>query len=213
VHQRLLTGQHPRSHLNALCAQHDRGRRRPCVAHSARGDEGQVDTFRNERQQDHRRRAERRLESAALDALDHQCVDSGVGGLHRRPQRTDDVHDGHARVMQPPGEQSRISCRCEDMAHPGPGKHVDDRRVLLPTLDHQVRGDGPIGELPDTLQVRLPLGGQRFDHSEAACVGHRRRELRSGNVGHRRLNDREFDAEQGLDAVGHDSFLSVAAAR
>lgn len=91
------------------------------------------------------------------------------------------------------------------MAHPGPGKHVDDRRVLLPALDHQVGCNGLSGELVNAVQIGAALGSQRFDHAESAGLRHGGGELRAGDVGHRRLDDRVFDAEQGLDAVGHDS--------
>jgi hypothetical protein len=86
VHQRLPARQHPRSHLDTFGTQYNRRRRGPRVAHAGCGDYRQVDAFGDERQQDHRRRTQGRLESAALDALDHQGIDPGVGGFGRRPK-------------------------------------------------------------------------------------------------------------------------------
>ena len=53
-----------------------------------------------ERQQHHRRRAGRRLEAAALVALDDQTVDAGVDRLQRAAQRRHDVEHGEPGVLQ-----------------------------------------------------------------------------------------------------------------
>jgi hypothetical protein len=75
----------------------------------------------------------------------------------------------HARVVQTIGEQCRITCGGEDVAHLGRGQRLDDRRVTLPPLDHQVRGNGPVGELAHPAQIGAPLGGQGLDHAHAAA--------------------------------------------
>jgi len=111
------------------------------------------------------------------------------------------VYDGHPRVVQPIGEKRRITGRREDVAHSRLGERVDDGRVLLPALDHQVSRDRPVGQLADAMQVLATLGGQRLDHAEAARLRDGGGKLHPGDVGHRRLDDRILNAEQRLDAI------------
>ena len=89
------------------------------------------------------------------------------------------------------------------MPHTRRGQHVDDRRVALPALDHQVGRHGPVGQVAHPLQVGTAFSGQGLDHAQAAGLGDCRGQLGAGDVGHRRLNDGILDAEQGLDAIGH----------
>ena len=92
------------------------------------------------------------------------------------------------------------------MTHAGLGEHVDDRRILLPALDHQIRRDGLVGQLAHPVQIGAPLGGERFDHPETAGLRDGRGEFGARDIGHRGLNDGILDAEQSLDAVGHGLF-------
>ena len=80
------------------------------------------------------------------------------------------------------------------MPHAGRGEDVDDRRVGLPALDHQVGRDGPVGQGTDATQIVAPFGRQRLEHSEAARLGHRRGQFGPRDVGHRRLDDGVTDA-------------------
>jgi hypothetical protein len=72
--------------------------------------------------------------------------------------------------MQAVGEQGRITRGGEDVAHLGRGQHIDDRRVLLPALNHQVRGHGPVRELANPEQIGAAVGGQGLDHAHPAAV-------------------------------------------
>jgi len=45
------------------------------------------------------------------------AFDTGIGGLHRALERSDDVYDRHPGVVQAPGEQGRITRRGEDLEH------------------------------------------------------------------------------------------------
>ena len=93
------------------------------------------------------------------------------------------------------------------MSDVGRDEFVDDGRIPFPALDHQVGRHGTVGQLAHAMQVGPSFGGQRLDHAEAAAFGHRGREFRPGDVGHRRLDDGVLDVQQGLDAVGHDLIL------
>ena len=96
------------------------------------------------------------------------------------------------------------------MPHARGRKRVDDGRVALPALNHQVGRHGPVGQGTYPLQVRASFNGQGFDHSQAACFGDRRGQLGACDVGHRRLDDGKVDAEKGLDAIGHGPLNRVA---
>jgi hypothetical protein len=78
----LVAGQHARAHLYAFGAKHQRRGRRSRIAHSACGEQWQVDVLCDEWQQHHRGRGERRLESAAFHTFHHQGVHAGVDRLH-----------------------------------------------------------------------------------------------------------------------------------
>jgi hypothetical protein len=80
---------------------------------------------------------------------------------------------------------------------------VDDGRIALPALDHQVRRHWPVGEFPHPTQVGPAFWGKRLDHAEATALGDRGGQFGPGDVCHRCLDDGVLDIEQGLDAVGH----------
>jgi hypothetical protein len=89
------------------------------------------------------------------------------------------------------------------MANLGGDQLLDDGRVTLPTLDHQVGRDWAVGELAHPAQVSATFGGQRLDHSKAATFGDGGGQFGPGDVRHRRLDDGVLDAKERLDAVGH----------
>ena len=94
---------------------------------------------------------------------------------------------------------------------PAPDQFVDDRRVPLPALDHQVGRDRAVGEFAHPAQVGATLGGQRLDHPQTARLGDGGGQLSPGDVGHRRLDDGILDAQERLDAVGHALILCQVA--
>ena len=98
------------------------------------------------------------------------------------------------------------------MAHLGGDELVDDRRVTLPALDHQIGRDRAVGELTHPAEVSPTVRGQGLDHAHAAALGDGGGQFGPGDVRHRCLNDGVLDAEQRLDAVGHALILCQAAA-
>jgi len=83
------------------------------------------------------------------------------------------VDDSHARIVQPGGEQGRVTSGGEDVADLSGDELVDDGRIALPALDHQVRRNRPVGQLPHPPQVSAAIRGQGLDHAEAAAFGDR----------------------------------------
>jgi hypothetical protein len=160
-----MAGEHPGAHLHTLGAKDDGGRGGPCVAYPSCRNDRQVDAGGDEGKQDHRRGAESRLETAAFHALDHQRIDAGVRSLHRALERSDDVDDGHACLVQPGGEQGRVTRGGEHVPNLGRDELVDDGRIAFPALDHQVRRHRPVGEFAHPAQVSAAFWGQRLDHA------------------------------------------------
>jgi len=74
----------------------------------------------------------------------------------------------------------------------------------------QVGGDGLGGELANAVQIGAALGSQRFDHAESAGLRYGGGKFCPCDIGHWGLNDRIRNAEQRLDAIGHDSFSADA---
>lgn len=105
------------------------------------------------------------------------------------------MHDRHPRVVQARGEQGGVTGRGEDMAYACVGQRVNDRRILLPSLDHQIGRDGLVGELAHASQVCAAFGCEGLDHPETARLRNGRREFGARDVRHRRLNDRVLDAQ------------------
>jgi hypothetical protein len=106
------------------------------------------------------------------------------------------VDDGHARVVKTAGEEGGVSRGREDVADVRRDQGVDDRRILLPALDHQIGRDRSVRELAHPAQIGAALRGQGLDHAKAAAFGDGGRELRSRDVRHRRLDDRVAHPEQ-----------------
>ena len=97
------------------------------------------------------------------------------------------------------------------MANLGGDQLVDDRRVTLPALDHQIGRDRAVGELAHPAQVSPTFWGQGLDHAHAATLGDGGGQFSPGDVRHRRLDDGVLDAQERLDAVGHVLILCQAA--
>jgi hypothetical protein len=80
-------------------------------------------------------------------------------------------------------------------------QQIHHRRV---TVEQQcdIRADRTVGEVVHPLQVGSALIRGRLDNAQGAGVGHRRGELGTGDVGRRRLNDRDVDLRELAYAVG-----------
>jgi hypothetical protein len=89
------------------------------------------------------------------------------------------------------------------------GQHVDDRRIVLPPLDHEVRGNGPVGQLAYPAQIGAALRGQGLDHAHAAALGDGGGEFGARDEGHRRLDHRVPNSEQGLNSIPHRAYPAM----
>ena len=197
-----MRGQHARAHLHALGPEREGGRHRDAVGDAAGGDEGHVELVGQEGQQYRRRNLALALESGAFDALDDETVDAGIDRFLRRVERGDDVED-----LDPGGlEDRRVrhgrTRRRRDEGDAHLDEHVGDGRVL-DVGDRQVHAERSVGHVPHPLDV---LAGDVDAHragneADAARPDHRGHEVGLRHETHRRVGDRNVDAEEPRDAV------------
>ena len=158
----------------------------------------------HQRQQHHRRHRRRVLEAAALAAFDDEPVDAGVDRLQRRGERRHDVEHGEPGVLERAVYLVGIAGRGGDELHALVDHEVDDVRVADERLGdvHAERLVGEVAHLADLVPDRVELARGRLDDPAAPpAFGDRRGQLRAGDPAHRRLDDRDVDAEIVGDAV------------
>src|SRR5918994_6531352 len=123
------------------------------------------------------------------------------------------MEDGDAGLVQRLGELARVARRRGDEPHALVVYEVDDAWVA-----HEHLGDveperlvGEVAHLADLVADLVELARRRLDDAHRARVRDRRRQLRPGDVPHRRLQDRVLDAEQLGDARAdrHGSSLTL----
>ena len=114
------------------------------------------------------------------------------------------MEDGEPGLLQRRGVLHRAARRGRHELHALVGHELDDRRVAHERLGdvHAERLVGEVAHLADLVADDVELARGRLDDAHRAGVGHRAGELRPRDPAHRRLHDRDVDAEHLGDAVG-----------
>ena len=123
------------------------------------------------------------------------------------------VEHGDAGVVQRVGEAVRVTGRRGDEPHALVVHEVDDAGIAHERLRdvHAERLVGEVAHLGDLVAHLVEPARRRLDDPERARVRHRRRQLRPGDVAHRRLDDRVLDAQQLGDSVQHPAHATEVA--
>ena len=206
VHRRLRRRDHARAHLHALGAEHERGRhrcgRRRC--HRRRSPARRPASTPAGAAPSTRRRV-RLLNpppsppSATMPSTPASIAFSARGRLGTT---WNTVMPASCKRV---GEAVRVAGRRGDEPHALVVHEVDDAGIAHEQLRdvHPERLVGEVAHLRDLVAHLVELARRRLDDPERARVRHRRRQLRPGDVAHRRLDDRVLDPEQFGDPVQH----------
>src|ERR1700682_5044109 len=199
-----LGGAHePRSHVDAVGAQRQRGHQTPGGGEATGGDHRDLDLVGCRRYQHQARDVVLAWMTGALEPVDADAVHAQALRLDRMPHRgalvqhLDPVVVEHRQMWRRIGSGGLHDLDAgvdDDLAVLVVGRRIDGRQ------DREVHPERLVGQIAATGNLAGQIGGcglgQRGDESQGAGVGHRRHQLGPADPLHAALHDRVVDPER-----------------